>query len=267
MVNKQLVNWIEQQKAKGYTNQQLKQQLIDQGYNQKEIDDFFGSKSKKFILITIILIILLIFGGSIFYYSYYFLPKSESIKSEQEVLNFTDEVYNDINESLISAQDSSNKKLMNASVYSHFHNYKNILQLKIAQEIDEEWKSLLNQPFEVKIPKKPQGYEESWNRLNETMSLLKDTILFNTELGVAMGVSKIKSKITKEQWEIINVNKINGTLFLDGSGNLDDYKIWLENNIDEIYQESIAIPKKDTHAEPFDFDKIFRFESERKITY
>lgn len=38
MVNKRIIDWINQQRIQGYSNQQIKQTLISQGYPQNEIE-------------------------------------------------------------------------------------------------------------------------------------------------------------------------------------------------------------------------------------
>ncbi|MFH1053552.1 MAG: MG2 domain-containing protein [Candidatus Woesearchaeota archaeon] len=75
MVNKKLADWINSEKAQGYSKEQLRQYLTKQGYNKKDIEEalsYTGERqslpfiNKKAIFIAIPIIILILVGYSIY---------------------------------------------------------------------------------------------------------------------------------------------------------------------------------------------------------
>lgn len=75
MVKKELVEWINSEKAQGYSNAQLRQYLIKQGYNKKDIEEalvstkkstFLPFINKKALFIVIPIILILLVGYSVY---------------------------------------------------------------------------------------------------------------------------------------------------------------------------------------------------------
>jgi len=65
----QLINWIKKEESKGYTSEQLRETLISQGYNEKDIDKAIKESGKKKIhsvLIFSIIGIAVLLGFIIF---------------------------------------------------------------------------------------------------------------------------------------------------------------------------------------------------------
>lgn len=75
MVKKDLISWINSEKAQGYSKEQLRQVLIKQGYNKKDIEEALASTerspslpfiNKKAIFIAIPIILILLVGYSVY---------------------------------------------------------------------------------------------------------------------------------------------------------------------------------------------------------
>ena len=98
MVNQQLIDWIKSEEAQGYTPQQLYNSLIQQGYNQNEVNEAIRiasqpsqqinqsseptKKSFNFLPILIIGIVVIgLIGGGIFF----FTSQNERIGSDTKI--------------------------------------------------------------------------------------------------------------------------------------------------------------------------------------